>query len=60
MTQQDLADLVGIHRTALSKIESGAQRVPIYLLYALADVMHIEASTLLSKNAEVEIWLSST
>lgn len=53
LTQEDLAKLVGIGRTSITNIEAGKQRLPIDLLYDIADVLEVQAATLLPRNENV-------
>ncbi len=47
LTQQKLADAVGLSRTSLANIERGHQRVQIHLLYQFARVLQCKPLELL-------------
>lgn len=47
LTQQDLADLSGIHRVNLSKLENGKLDIGVSSLRRLADALELEPSQLL-------------
>jgi transcriptional regulator with XRE-family HTH domain len=52
-TQADLGRAVGVSRTSINNIEAGRQRLPIDLLYDIADVLDIQAVSLLPPNEDV-------
>lgn len=61
LTQDDLADRVGLARTSITNIERGRQHVSLHMLYELADAVGAHASellphkdVLLKKNPELE------
>ena len=47
MSQSGLARQVGHTRTSITNIEAGRQRVPLDLLFTLANVLHVEVRELL-------------
>lgn len=47
LTQQDMADRVGLSRTSITNIELGKQHVSLHLLYKLASVVNTSPSNLL-------------
>jgi transcriptional regulator with XRE-family HTH domain len=53
MSQARLAELLDMSRASIVNIEAGRQRLPIDLLYDIADIFRIEARSLLPDNAEV-------
>lgn len=53
LTQEDLAKGTGVLRTSITNIESGRQRLPIDLLYDIADVLGVQAASLLPRNEDV-------
>ena len=53
LTQEELAKAVGVLRTSITNIEAGRQRLPIDLLYDIADVLGVEAASLLPRNEDV-------
>lgn len=53
LTQAMLAEAIGVVRTSIVNIEKGRQRLPIDLLYDIADVLGVEATELLPRNADV-------
>lgn len=42
MTQETLADKLGISRVSVGNIESGKQRLPVHLMYEVAKSLHID------------------
>lgn len=55
-TQQELADLIHLTRSSIANIEIGRQKLPIHVLYAIAEQLKIEPFNLLpSGNPESEI-----
>lgn len=53
MSQEQLAQAVGILRTSIVNIENGRQRLPIDRLYDIADALKIQAVSLLPRNEDV-------
>lgn len=53
LTQEDLAKRVGVLRTSIVNIEKGRQRLPIDLLYDIADALGVQAVDLLPRNEDV-------
>lgn len=53
LKQGQLADAVGLLRTSITNIESGRQRPPIHLLYALCAALNLEAAHVLPTSEEV-------
>lgn len=53
MTQGELAKRAGLARTSIVNIEGGKQRVPLATLYDIADVLGVQAVTLLPRNEDV-------
>lgn len=53
LTQEVLASAVNVSRTSIVNIESGRQRLPIDLLFDIADVLGVEAASLLPRNEDV-------
>ena len=47
LSQQSLADRVGLSRTSITNIERGRQRIPIHMLYMLANAVGVNPSDLL-------------
>ncbi|MCL4541602.1 MAG: helix-turn-helix domain-containing protein, partial [Chloroflexi bacterium] len=47
ITQEELAQHIGLTRTSIANIERGRQRVQIHTLYTLAKVLHVPLGTLL-------------
>ena len=48
MSQEDLADAAGVHRTYVSSLERGLRNVGLDNVYALADALGVEPSELFS------------
>ena len=57
-SQETLAQALGLVRTSITNIESGTQRPPVHLLYAIAEALHIEVQTLFPSGREVAITKS--
>ncbi len=53
MTQTQLAEVTGMLRTSITNIEAGRQKAPLHVLYRMCAALHIEAATILPKNAEI-------
>ena len=53
MTQEQLADAVGVLRTSITNIEAGRQKLPLYLLYEVCIALGVEIATILPTNAAV-------
>jgi transcriptional regulator with XRE-family HTH domain len=53
ITQNDLARRVGVARTSISNIEKGRQRIPVHVLFALADALGVEMASLLPSRGSV-------
>jgi transcriptional regulator with XRE-family HTH domain len=47
LTQEDLADRVGLARTSITNIEQGRQHVSLHVLYELAETVGVSAHELL-------------
>jgi len=54
LTQVQLSELVGVSRPALANIETGKQRVSVFLLARLAEQLEILPGDLIPKLAEAE------
>lgn len=57
MTQKELADAVGVSFTVISKYESGQVTPPLNRVIAIAEVLKVDANTLLGNNTP-EVILS--
>ncbi len=57
-SQETLAQALGLVRTSITNIESGTQRPPVHLLYAIAQALHVEVQTLFPSGPEVAITKS--
>src|SRR6266702_6732015 len=53
MTQEQLADEVGVLRTSITNIEAGRQKLPLHLLYEVCIALGLEIATILPSNADV-------
>ncbi len=53
MTQEQLADAVGVLRTSITNIEAGRQKPPLHLLYEVCIALGVEVATILPTNATV-------
>lgn len=49
ITQQALADLLGLTRTSVTNIEKGNQKIPVHVLYNLSMALEISPEDLLPK-----------
>lgn len=49
MSQEELADIAGINRTYVSKLETGATYAGLEIIGKLADVFEIDATELLKR-----------
>jgi transcriptional regulator with XRE-family HTH domain len=47
LTQEDLAERVGLSRTSITNIERGRQHVPLHMLFSLATAVGVEPAELL-------------
>ena len=47
LTQDELAQRVGLTRTSISNIESGRQKIQVHTLYTIAEALHVPADALL-------------
>ena len=47
LTQDELAQRVGLTRTSINNIEHGRQKIQVHTLYALAEALSVPASALL-------------
>ncbi len=53
MTQEQVADAIGFQRTSIVNIEAGRQRLTLDTLYDIADVLQVQAVSLLPRNEDV-------
>ena len=53
MTQEQLADAVGVLRTSITNIEAGRQKLPLHVLYEVCIALGVEIATILPTNAAV-------
>ena len=54
LTQQQLANQLGISRASLANVETGRQRILVHQLYELADQLSVNVSDLLPGSTEAE------
>lgn len=52
MTQESLAEQVGLSRTSITNIEKGRQRIPLHVLFLLASAVGVHPATLLLERKE--------
>lgn len=52
LTQEMLAEQVGLNRTSITNIENGRQRIPLHLLFSLATIVGVHPTSLLPKQRE--------
>jgi len=53
ITQDDLAQRVGVKRTSITNLEKGLQNAPLTVLYSICDELKIEISDILPAVQEV-------
>lgn len=53
LTQEKLADEIGLKRTSITNIESGQQRVPLHVLFRICEVLRIEVRDLLPQLSDI-------
>ena len=49
LSQEELADLAGIHRTYMGKIERGESNPPLYTIYKISKALDVSLPELLGK-----------
>ena len=49
LSQEQLADLAGLHRNYVGSVERGERNISLDNIYALADALNVEAGTLLER-----------
>ena len=54
LTQNALADRIGLGRTSITNLESGTQRIPLHYLWRIAEALGCEVSDLIPTRAELE------
>lgn len=47
MTQQELATAIGLTRTSIANLEAGRQRIPLHILYAIAEALGVAPTVLM-------------
>lgn len=55
LSQNTIADDVGVQRTSITNIESGRQKPPLHLLYSICLALKIELADVLPKTGDVEL-----
>ncbi len=55
LSQNTIADDVGVQRTSITNIESGRQKPPLHLLYSICLALKIELADILPKTGDVEL-----
>lgn len=55
LSQNTIADDVGVQRTSITNIESGRQKPPLHLLYSICLALKIELADVLPKTRDVEL-----
>lgn len=54
VTQSELAERVGLGRTSITNLESGAQRMPLHYLWRIADALGCEVSELIPTREQLD------
>ena len=54
MSQEDLANRVGLTRTSITNVEAGRQKLPLHTLFAIAEALGMEAKELLPSGKREE------
>ncbi len=60
ITQQALADFIGIKRATLTNIELGYQRTPVYVIYRICDYFGVSLEDLMPKLPDVKAQTTSS
>lgn len=55
LTQQELADIAGLKKTAISMIESGQRAASIEVMYAFADYFNVSLDYLCGRTDKPEV-----
>jgi len=55
LSQNKIADNVGLLRTSITNIESGRQKPPLHVLYSICLALKIEVAEVLPKTGDVEL-----
>lgn len=53
VTQDELAERVGVTRTSITNIESGSQKLPLHLLFRICAALNLEAADILPRLSDV-------
>jgi transcriptional regulator with XRE-family HTH domain len=53
LTQDALAERIGLSRTSITNIEKGRQHIPLHVLFSLADVLGIPPVKLLPQKGDI-------
>lgn len=56
LSQSELAERLGVHASAVSRIESGDRKVSAYELAGLAEALEVEVGELLCRSAEEDAF----
>jgi transcriptional regulator with XRE-family HTH domain len=61
MTQEKLAQIVGLSRTSITNIEKGRQHIALHQLYAIAEALRVRPDALLPSPRETDgaSWVSA-
>jgi transcriptional regulator with XRE-family HTH domain len=55
LSQAELADKIGMKRTSITNIENGQQKIQIYTLYLISEVLHLPVFALLPTSDSLEL-----
>ena len=54
LTQAQLAEMVGLERTSITNIERGNQKVPLHVLYRIAEALRVPVADVMPAIADVQ------
>ena len=60
LTQEELADLVGLSRASIANLEAGRQRVPLHHLFGIAEALGTSVADLLPDRQDLGLDLADS